>query len=260
LAVAIVLVANFGRNDAPRGTANPPPPLRIGRPDRSPRAGVQDGLRTIVATVRPAVVRISAPELENDPRMRSGAQLLDPFPTGNGWVGSGIIIDPSGLILSCRHATGDAEVVQVTLFRSGPRTFIARRLATDPATGLVLLKLPFGGDLPFATLGDSSHLRTGDLVIALGSPFGLAESVTQGIVSATARKISVEGQFFSGLVQTDAAINQGNCGGPLVDINADVVGVNLAIYSTDSAFSGIGFAIPSDQARAFIARTVRPGG
>jgi serine protease Do len=261
--VAAILVANLGTDRPPpdpveapvvnAGAGQSAPATARGRPQR---AAVQRGLRDVVSALRPAVVNISAHPKVIGPAGSSGAQLLDSYPARGGWVGSGVIVDAAGHILSCRQATGDADIVRVTLFRSGHNSFLARRLATDPATDLVLLQLTFGGDLPYAVLAESSRVRTGDLVIALGSPFGLAETVTQGIVSASRRTVSMGQHRFPNLIQTDAAINQGNCGGPLVNIHAEVIGLNLAIYSTDSAFSGIGFAIPSDQARAFLQRVI----
>jgi serine protease Do len=258
-AAAVIAFANLGaglweNERRPAETS----PARV-RARISP-GGVQDSLRAVVAAVRPAVVNLSAHPRSAGKPQRPGVQRLDPFPVRTAWVGSGLIVDPAGYVLSSRQVTGDAEVVRVTLFRSGRNTFLARRVATDPVTGLVVLRLPFGGDLPCAVLGDSSRVRTGDLVIALGSPFGLSETVTQGIVSASRRTVTVEGRRVPSLIQTDAAINQGNCGGPLVDIHAEVVGVNIAIYSTDSTFSGIGFAVPSNQVRAFLQRAIGFGG
>jgi S1-C subfamily serine protease len=219
-------------------------------------AAIQTGLGQLVAAVRPATVKIAShADPVGRPNQR-GLKLLDPYPTRTAQVGSGVIVDPAGLILSSHQVTGGAEMVRVTLFRGGNNTFVARRVASDPRTGLVLLKLPFSGNLPYARLGDSSRVRTGDLVIALGSPFGLAETVTHGIVSTSRRTVSLQGRTYLDVIQTDAAVNQGNCGGPLVSTSGEVIGLNVAFYSTDSTFSGIGFAIPSNQARAFIQRSL----
>ncbi len=215
---------------------------------------VQESLGALVTSVRPAVVNISAHPNAGRHPMQPGMQLLDPFPGRSGWVGSGVIIDPAGYILTSRQVVGNVDSVRVTLFRSGQNSFLARRVATDLETDLVLLKLPFGGSLPYAPIGDSSRVRSGDIVVAVGSPFGLAETVTQGIVSANRRTLQVEGRRYADVIQTDASINQGNCGGPLIDIRAQVIGINVAIYSTDSTFSGIGFAIASNRARAFFER------
>lgn len=224
-------------------------------PALSPRA-IERGLNAVVLAVRPAVVSISTHWDQIEKPTRAGMQILEPFHTDSGAVGSGIIVDNAGHVLTHRQVTKDAALVRVTLFRSGQNSFLARLVAADPQTNLVLFRLPFAGELPTARLGDSSALRSGDIVIAVGSPFGLAETVTQGIVSASRRRIAVGGLGFLNLIQTDAAINQGNSGGPLVNIRGEVIGINLAIFSTDTGFSGIGFAISSNQARNFCQRAV----
>ena len=220
---------------------------------------IQDGLGQVVSTVRPAVVNISARNEAAGMRPRAGMQLLEPFPSRTGWVGSGVIVDPSGLVLTNRQVAGDAGELQVSLFRGGRNSFTATRVATDVRSDLVLLRLPIGGNLPFAPLGNSSGVSTGDIVVALGSSFGLAETVTHGIVSANRREVVIGNRRYADVIQTDASINQGNCGGPLVNIKAEVIGLNMAIYSTDSSFSGIGFAISSNQAREFVARAATQG-
>lgn len=267
---AVILFANFGTfgvatsraavAELPTQGTFPPGTLPFSGPfpqaaSPSPQ-GLQDGLGTVVTTVKPSVVNISVhPEMANQPTP-AGFQMLGPFPGRSSWVGSGIIVDPSGYILTSRHVVGNADMARVQLFRSGNNSFLARRVASDPATDLVLLKLPVQGGLPYAVLGDSSSVRTGDLVIALGSPFGLTQTVTQGIVSASRRTVTMENQTYTDVIQTDASINQGNCGGPLVNIQAQVIGVNMGIYSTNSSFAGIGFAVRSNRARVFIQRAL----
>jgi len=263
-----ITYANFGPDAVPQARAtafnalpnNPylQQPLSSGvAPSQQITPGaIQQGLGAVVAAVRPAVVKISAHTEQAAHRSPVGMQFLDPFPMGDQWIGSGVIMHPDGYILSSRQVTGDATTVRVKLFRSGNNTFLAHRIATDPATDLTLLKLPFGKNLPHAVMADSSKVRTGDIVLALGSPFGLAETVTQGIVSTSSRTVLVEGRQFNDVIQTDAAINKGNSGGPLVNIGAEVIGVNIAIYSTDASFAGIGFAIPSNQASAFMQRAL----
>ena len=257
--VIVVLVNVTGQNEpralpiqnpvsVPEFQKNLQPPRPI--QNTSPSA-LESGFGTIVTNIRPSVVSIHAQPEFNQPG-RPGMQILGPFPGQRGWVGSGIIIDPSGYILSTRQVIGNADRVRVQLFRAGNNHLTASRVATDKATDLVLLKTPFAANLPHAHLGDSTRVRTGDIVLAVGSPFGLAETVTHGIVSAN-RKIGIrEGEFSVEVIQTDAPINQGNCGGPLVDIHAQVIGINMAIYSTDTTFSGIGFAVASNRARDFI--------
>jgi S1-C subfamily serine protease len=234
------------------------PPNRI-RPTGVSPAAEQAGLGTVVAAVRPAVVNVSARPDGARHHLQPGAQMLNPFPGRTGWVGSGVIIDPRGYILTSGQVVGNQQTIRVTMFRGGQNSFLAMRVAVDPQSNLVLLKLPFGGGVPHVPLGDSTRVRTGDIVVAVGSPFGLAETVTQGIVSANRRSLVVEGRTFMDVIQTDASINQGNCGGPLVNIGAQVIGVNMAIYSTDSTFSGIGFAVASNRARELLTRAVGLG-
>jgi len=237
-------------------TSAAPSTLAAAGPGQVSPEVVQGGLRAVVTAVRPAVVSISVSQDLERLAPRTGMQLLDPFAARSTLVGSGVIVAPAGYILSSLQVTRNADVVKVTLFRGGTNTFLARVVAVDPGTDLVLLRLPFGGDLPYAAFGDSSRVRTGDIVVAMGSPFGLFETVTQGIVSTSKRTVVVEGQRIIDMIQTDAAINQGNSGGPLINISSEVIGINTVIYSTDSSFSGIGFAIPSNQARSFVQRTL----
>lgn len=263
--VVIIVVLKIYRSDTSNISkslpmTNPMPTTKQREPaipaDTATIHDIQDGLGAIVSTVRPAVVTISANVEFPNPAHRAGIQLLAPFPSRVGWVGSGVIVDANGYVLTNRQVTGDANSVRVSLFRGGRNIVSAVRVATDEQSDLVLLKLPFGGNLPYASLGNSSNIHTGDIVVALGSSFGLAETVTHGIVSANRREVTIGNRQYTNVIQTDASINQGNCGGPLVSINAEVIGMNMAIYSTDSSFSGIGFAIASNQARAFISRAL----
>jgi len=130
---------------------------------------------------------------------------------------------------------------------------LARRLAVDPYHDLAVLKIDTGGkELPQLQFGDSEKLALGDWVIALGSPFGLAETATVGIVSAKHRRLAIADKTYDDLLQTDAAINMGNSGGPLVNLNGDVVGVNSVIQSPTGTSAGVGFAIASSRARTYI--------
>ncbi len=264
--LAAVLFANLGAPSVPKVSAKsiPVPQQAVVSPTQmtrnaSPRE-IQSGLGSIVTSVRPAVVSIAVRIPHTMHGMRTGVQLLEPFSNGAEKVGSGVIVDPAGYILTNTSVIGNAETARVTMFRGGQNSFLARRIATDPESNIALIKLPFSGGIPHANLGDSSRVRTGDIVVAIGSPFGLAETVTQGIVSANRRSLQVEGRRYSNVIQTDTSINQGNCGGPLINIEAEVIGINAAIFSADSTFSGIGFAIASNKARDFIARVKRQVG
>ncbi len=156
-------------------------------------------------------------------------------------LGSGFVFDPAGYIITNNHVIDGASSVTVT-FQDGtilPATIIGR----DKAADLAVLRVEAGHRLPFLTFGDSGKMRVGDWVMAIGNPFGLPGSTSAGIVSALNRNIN-SGNY-DDFIQTDATINRGNSGGPLFDMDGDVIGVNSAIYSPSGASDGIGFAIPS---------------
>lgn len=158
-------------------------------------------------------------------------------------TGSGFIISADGYILTNRHVVADASEVQVKLIDK--REFKARVLGTDRRTDVALLKIEAGA-LPFVTLGDPGRLKVGEWVVAIGSPFGLENSVTAGIVSAKGRSLPQEN--YVPFIQTDAAINPGNSGGPLFNMKGEVVGINSQIYSRSGGYMGLSFAIPIDLA------------
>ena len=172
-------------------------------------------------------------------------------------LGSGVIVDASGLIVTNNHVIENMNEVKVAL--NDRREFEAQILLRDPRTDLAILKIksPSGGLTPME-IGDSEHLQVGDFVIAIGNPFGVGQTVTQGIVSALARTQvgSADYQFF---IQTDAAINPGNSGGALVDTNGNLMGINTAIYSRSGGSMGIGFAIPANTAQHVMEGLVRDG-
>jgi serine protease Do len=166
-------------------------------------------------------------------------------------AGSGFIIDAKGLVLTNNHVVENASTIRVKL--DDGRTFNAKALGTDPLTDLALLQLEGDvGALPVVALGDSDAIRVGDCVVAIGNPFGLASSVSAGIISAKARQIGAGP--YDDFLQTDAAINPGNSGGPLFDLNGDVIGINTAIIGGGT---GIGFAVPSNIASALVETTFR---
>ena len=169
-------------------------------------------------------------------------------------LGSGFVIDPSGIVVTNNHVIADADEITVN-FADG-RKLEARLLGTDTKTDLAVLKVESDKPLPFVKFGNSDKLRIGDWVMAIGNPFGLGGSVSIGIVSARGRNINAGP--YDNFIQTDAAINRGNSGGPLFDLNGDVVGINTAIISPSGGSIGIGFSIPSklavnvvDQLREF---------
>src|SRR5271157_2912774 len=171
-------------------------------------------------------------------------------------LGSGVILDKNGFILTNDHvitqSSEDKPVDRITVFLHGDDTtkYKARVVGFDKWTDLAVIKIEAGKSLPSAELGDSDSMRVGDWVLAIGSPFGLDSTVTAGIVSAKGRDIEggTQGQF-KRFLQTDAAINPGNSGGPLVNLAAQVIGINTAIATRRGSYDGVGFAIPSNTAR-----------
>lgn len=160
-------------------------------------------------------------------------------------VGSGFIVDKAGYILTNFHVVADSSRITVRL-PSGEE-YPAKVIGTDEETDLAILKIEAGRDLPFLTLGDSEEARVGDWVLAIGSPFGLAKTVTAGIISQTHRETPT-GNAFQKFIQTDAAINRGNSGGPLVNMKGEVIGINSQIATSTGDYNGIGFALPSNEA------------
>jgi serine protease Do len=160
-------------------------------------------------------------------------------------LGSGVIVDPKGYIVTNRHVVEKADRIRVRFEDDPPGVqHDAKVIGTDQETDLAVIKVDVDRILPSAKMGNSDSMQVGDWVLAVGSPFGLSETVTAGIVSAKGRDI-VPGRQFQTFIQTDAAINPGNSGGPLVNMNGEVIGINTAILSETNAYAGVGFALPS---------------
>ena len=231
-----------------------------------PLPQTRDGLPTLAPILRkvtPAVVNISV--LQQSPEDQNPL-LRDPFfrrffglPEGSGQriaAGSGVVVDAKhGYILTNHHVIQDAKEIVVTL--KDNRRFPARLVGSDAGTDVALLKIDATGltQIPF---GDSDTLQVGDYVIAIGNPFGLGQTATSGIVSALGRSgLNIEG--YENFIQTDASINPGNSGGALVDLRGDLVGINTAIIGPSGGNVGIGFAVPSNMARAVMQQLIRYG-
>ncbi len=160
-------------------------------------------------------------------------------------LGSGVIVDPKGYIVTNRHVVEKADRIRVRFEDDPPGVqHDAKVVGTDQETDLAVIKVEVDRPLPAAKMGNSDSMQVGDWVLAVGSPFGLSETVTAGIVSAKGRDI-VPNRQFQTFIQTDAAINPGNSGGPLVNMNGEVIGINTAILSETNAYAGVGFALPS---------------
>mgnify|MGYP006274018523 FL=1 len=207
----------------------------------------------------PAVVNISTRQNVGDagpeaPEIPEGAPLEDLFrdffernrrgPRTVNSLGSGFVIDPSGFVVTNNHVIENADEIIVN-FVDGS-SLEAELVGTDPKTDLAVLKLEPEAPLPFVDFGDSEAMRVGDWVVAIGNPFGLGGSVSAGIISARNRDINAGP--YDDFIQTDAAINRGNSGGPLFNLDGEVIGVNTAIISPTGGSIGIGFAVPSELA------------
>ena len=160
-------------------------------------------------------------------------------------MGSGVIVNPDGYIVTNNHVVAEGDEIQVVL--GDQRKFEAELIGTDPKTDLAIVKIEASG-LPFLSWGDSSTLEVGEMVVAVGNPFGLNQTVTMGIISAVGRA-GVGLADYEDFIQTDAAINPGNSGGALVNVQGELIGINTAIFTRSGGYMGIGFAIPSNMAK-----------
>jgi serine protease Do len=167
-------------------------------------------------------------------------------------AGSGVVVSTGGYILTNEHVVRGTDEVTVT-FAAQPGNKIAGLvIKRDAAADLAVIKIEVPGALPCARLGDSSALRAGEWALAIGSPSGLAQAVTAGIISAPSQKIPAGKGAYLDVIQTDAAINPGNSGGPLLNIRGEVTGINTAAYTPNGEFAGIGFAIPINRAKELL--------
>jgi serine protease Do len=240
----------------------------------SPLLSLDQAMETLAARVTPAIVNVAVTsktkpdaaegQMPDDmqrffgqffgqqmPHMRPQAQIEH-------GIGSGVIISPDGYIVTNNHVINGAVDIRVTM--SDRKILTAKLIGADPLTDLAVIKID-GKDLPSVPWGDSTALRPGQTVLAFGNPFGFRFTVTRGIVSALNRPnpYSDDPRKPGGFIQTDAAINQGNSGGPLVDARGEVVGINTFLISPSGAFSGMGFAIPAQIVRPTVETLIRDG-
>ncbi len=200
--------------------------------------GLQSSYHGIIDSVRPAVISIDAV---------TQVQSANPADTDANYarIGSGVIIDPRGYALSSMHVVNGASSLKATVYSpTGALEYPLKIVKADQASDLVLLRIQGDGPFPHASLGDSNGTRTGDVVLAIGSPFGFEQSVTSGIISSRNRTLNVGGIVYENLIQTDSPINKGNSGGPLINTKGDVIAINTAIYSSNGVYSGVSFAVP----------------
>jgi serine protease Do len=213
---------------------------------------MQENINQVIAMVRPAVVAVMRPEKTADPAPNPDLTYLDSYQTPAGPMGSGVIIDPRGYVLTTFQTVGNSQRLQVILFSGNTRHYAATVIAVDPGTDLALLQIEAQSVFPTVILGNSDLLEVGDIVFAIGSPFGFARTVTMGIVSSGRRQLNIGGIRYPDMIQTDAAVNEGNDGGPLINIKGQIVGINMAAFMPDHQFAGIGFAIPIKDALNFV--------
>lgn len=232
-------------------------------PNRAPPASaiaMKSSFAPVVSRAAPAVVNISAKRLvrqQTDPFWQLFG-LGAPRARIQGSLGSGVIVRPDGVIVTNNHVVEGGQEITVAL--NDRREFPARILLADPRTDLAVLKIdvPAGERLPVLPIDDSGDTQVGDLVLAIGDPFGVGQTVTNGIVSALNRTTD-SGEGAGAYIQTDAAINPGNSGGALVDMDGDLIGVNSFILSRSGTSSGVGFAIPAAVVRRVV-ETAAGGG
>ncbi|MBF0226388.1 MAG: trypsin-like peptidase domain-containing protein [Desulfobacterales bacterium] len=217
---------------------------------------VQEGINQVIAMVRPSVVGVSRvienQQLPINQSVNNGLSYLNPYQSQSGLKGSGIIVDSKGYVITSSQTVGNDKILRVTLFSGGKREFLADIIGIDPNTDLALLKIRSQGVFPTVIIGNSDVLKVGDIVFAIGSPFGFSRTVTMGIVSSHSRNLNIDGVRYPDMIQTDATVNQGNDGGPLVNIKGEIIGINMACFMPNNQFSGIGFAVPINNVVLFM--------
>jgi serine protease Do len=264
-------VVGYAANHA--GSANPPVVLKLASPDEGPS---HTGFAPIVKKVLPAVVSVESTKVSKIPTGFEGGPPDDLFRQffGNDepghqfniprqvpnqreqGLGSGVIVSPDGYIVTNNHVVDGATSVKVTL--ADKREFKAKVIGADPKADIAVLKID-ASNLPVVTVGDSSKVQVGDYALAIGNPFGVGQTVTMGIVSATGRShLGIE--EYEDFIQTDAPINPGNSGGALVNDRGELIGINTAIIAHGSEGNqGIGFAIPVNMVRNVMEQLVKTG-
>nr|WP_233150603.1 Do family serine endopeptidase [Sphingomonas sp. BT553] len=237
----------------------------------APKGGAPMSFADMVARLQPAVVNISTKQSIAAPQQQANPFAGTPFEGmfGQGGpqqpqkregqsLGSGFLISADGYVVTNNHVVAPARgatVESITVTLNDRKEYTARLIGRDEASDLALLKID-AANLPFVKFGDSARARVGDWVVAIGQPFGLGGTVTAGIVSAVHR-VTGQGGAYDRFIQTDASINQGNSGGPMFNLNGDVIGINSQIFSSSGGNIGIGFAIPAEEAKPIIATLMK---
>ena len=258
--IVLISLSGCGREEK----VNLPPPAA---PPPTTSAALRTSYAEIVNRVSASVVTIRTESRARAPRQfpfmddpffrRFFGEPLTPAPERRvRGLGSGVIVTADGYILTNHHVIDGAQQLEVDL--QGSRTVTAKLVGSDPPSDLALLKIDEGGLSPLA-LADSDKVQVGDIVLAIGNPLGIGQTVTLGIISAKGRRTGLSDGSFEDFLQTDAPINRGNSGGALVDSNGDLVGINSQILSPSGGSIGIGFAIPANMARSVLDQLVKHG-
>jgi serine protease Do len=270
--VIVVLLAACSAHSNPAAAANPAAPAAAPTPAAAPAPTPVRGLPDftgLVESVGAAVVNVAVVE-----KARNNARVNpfgddDPFgdffrqfqnvPQRNVPIngeGSGFIVSPDGYILTNAHVVDNATKITVNL--TDRREFVAKLIGVDERTDVAVIKID-AKNLPTVRIGDPGRLKPGEWVIAIGSPFGFQNSVTAGVVSAVARDLNEDSSKYVPFIQTDVAVNPGNSGGPLFNMNGEVVGINSQIYSNNGQYAGLSFAIPIDIANGVREQLIKTG-
>jgi serine peptidase DegS len=255
LAAVVLLVRSAVHAARPAAGADRAPASRNG----DARQGAPRSFADAVARAMPAVVNIYTARKVSETAPNSSALLEDGLPRERGYVenslGSGVIVDAAGHVITNQHVIENASEIRIQLADGRIATPIL--VGLDPATDLALLKVDLG-NLPAIQLGRSDELHAGDVVLAIGNPFGLSQTVTQGIVSAIGRG-NPQLARFADFIQTDAAINFGNSGGALINTGGELIGINTAVLARSSSPEGISFAIPVNLVRGVMEELLTHG-
>jgi serine protease DegQ len=234
--------------------ASPAAPLTTGRPLSFSEAA-RKAIPSVVNISATRQVRRSNPLLEDPAFQRFFGKRFQLPPETQLSLGSGVIVSREGYILTNDHVVEGVTDIQVTL--NDGRTLVGKVVGTDPETDLAVVRVT-AGNLTAITFGQSDQARVGDVVLAIGDPFSVGQTVTMGIVSAVGREIGTANPFGS-FIQTDAAINPGNSGGALVDTAGNLIGINTLIFSRSGGYQGIGFAIPVTLAKRVLEQIIETG-
>jgi serine protease Do len=268
--IGLFLVINCWCIGFGRTTTNSPPKLNIDGKTINREVRAPISFAPVIKKVSASVVNIystmtirdhgSQNPFTSDPFLHRFGDLfgrMQPRERKTEGLGSGVIVSPDGYILTANHVVEGADTVKVAL-SDGEREVEAKVIGTDPPTDIAVLRVEANKPLPAVTLGDSDKLEVGDMVLAIGNPFAVGQTVTMGIVSAMQRGgFGISG--YEDFIQTDAAINPGNSGGALVDVEGRLMGINTAILSRSGGFQGVGFAVPINMARYVMDRLISSG-